>query len=263
MAKRIVLYPFKLASESYSLLRDTLRKLHGEDNVLGALPDGKYSPKESDLIIGWGYSKLPIWAKKAETVGAMWLNKPSAIGTAVNKEAAFAQFCVANVTTPAFTSSAHLASAWVSKEIPVVQRKLIAGHQGKGASVAHCPQEFDPTAKLYTKLVQKKHEYRVHVFDGKVIDCHEKLLQGNDPLKWEICAGEDDPAWVWKRSGVIVPSAAIGESLKAVKALGLAFGGVDVITDAKGTAFVLEVNTAPWLGTINVKHYAKAILNAA
>jgi glutathione synthase/RimK-type ligase-like ATP-grasp enzyme len=37
------------------------------------------------------------------------------------------------------------------------------------------------------------------------------------------------------------------QSIAAVKALGLDFGGVDISIDKEGHACVFEVNTAPWI----------------
>ena len=262
--KRIVLYPFGMKSEGYVLLRDTLRKMLGDDAVLGVFPDGKYKAKPDDLIVDWGFSKPPVWAIGAKKTQI--LNHWDMIYNAVNKEQAFALFSVNDVQIPDFTTSAKQAAAWVSKEIPVVQRQKIAASKGKGASVAHTPSEFNPEAKLYTKLIPKAREFRVHVFNGKVIDRHEKVYKGNDPKEFEIMvtvSEESDDKWVWKRSGVIISTAVAVQCLKAVKALGLDFGGVDVVTDKAGNPYVLEVNTAPWLGTTTVKYYAEAIKNAA
>lgn len=260
---RIIIYPYDMKSESYGLLRDTLREAHGKENVIGVYSDGAYSPKKSDVIVGWGYSKSPLWGDKALTVGANWLNRPSSIGNAVHKDTAFFLFRAHKVGIPNFTSSAKEASVWVSQEIPVVQREILTGSKGKGASVAHIPQEFNPHAKLYTQLVPKKREFRVHVFQGKVIDVHEKIFKGKNAKDFEIMAAqtpEQDESWVWKRSGVVLPLDAATQSERAVSALGLAFGGVDVVIDKAEKAYVLEVNTAPWLGTKNVQYYVKSIL---
>ena len=49
--------------------------------------------------------------------------------------------------------------------------------------------------------------------------------------------------------------AAIG----AVSALGLDFGAVDLIVDANGKEYVLEVNTAPALSPMRVEKYVQAL----
>lgn len=262
--KRIILYPYSMKCEGYGLLRDTLRKMLGEDAVLGVHPDGKYVPKSNDLIVDWGFSKGPNWA--AKTKPEQLLNPWHVIGNAVHKHTALYHMKLAMVEVPDFTTSAKEAAYWVSQEIPIVQRTMVKGSKGEGASVAHTPKEFDPFAKLYTKLIPKKREFRVHVFQNKVIDKHEKIYLGKNPKEFEIMVSateEQDGKWEWKRSGVILPNTAVVESVKAVKSLGLDFGGVDVVTDASGRAFILEVNTAPWLGTTTVKYYAEAIKKAA
>jgi hypothetical protein len=261
--KRIVLYPFSTKSEGYELLRDTLRKMLGQDAVLGVFADGKYKPKPNDLIVDWGFSKTPIWAATAPK--DQILNKWERVSTAVNKIESFIRFRHNGVNCPDFTTNVNEAAYWVGQGVPVVQRSKVSSSKGKGASVAHKPAEFDAGCPLYTKMIPKKKEYRVHVFRGIVIDAHEKVYLGSDPKEFEIMftVGENDSKWQWNRSGVILTPKVVVESVKAVNALGLDFGGVDVVTDATGRAYVLEVNTAPWLGTTTVKYYANALKKAA
>ena len=50
-------------------------------------------------------------------------------------------------------------------------------------------------------------------------------------------------------------------AIKAVEALDLDFGAVDIIETRQGEIFVLEVNTAPGLEGKTVESYGNAILN--
>ena len=92
-------------------------------------------------------------------------------------------------------------------------------------------------ATHFMEYVEAPHEYRVHVFRGKSIRISEK--------KFFIDEDGHNNYTTMKPTGNIkhVRKAA----KKAVKALGLDFGAVDVLaTDEQ--AWVLEVNAAPGLG---------------
>jgi glutathione synthase/RimK-type ligase-like ATP-grasp enzyme len=91
-----------------------------------------------------------------------------------------------------------------------------------------------------------EHEYRVHIFKGKSIRISEKEFYGRD--------GNHKLYTTIKPTGEIkhVRKAA----KKAVKALGLDFGAVDVL-EKDGQAYVLEVNAAPSLGGTLPELYAK------
>ena len=98
-----------------------------------------------------------------------------------------------------------------------------------------------PEAKLYTKFVKAKSEYRVHVVGGAVVACHRKVQKEGSDKGSEIKNSEND--WEFKRVTIYnqdIPD----QALKAVEAVGLDFAAVDVLWDGE-KAWVLEANTAP------------------
>lgn len=105
-----------------------------------------------------------------------------------------------------------------------------------------------PYKDYYVSLIPKVREYRVWAYRRKAISVYEKV-QAHPPRGFR---GRSTPPEVWNYARgyafKFFPEAP--ENLRtlgaaAVHALGLDFGAVDVIEDAAGSLYVLEVNTAP------------------
>lgn len=107
----------------------------------------------------------------------------------------------------------------------------------------------------FSEFYPKRHEYRVHIGSGKILFISEKI-GGNHPFVWNHGKG-----YIFKplrrhefRPEVYRPAKA------ALKALGLDFGAVDVMTDAIGdfpVAVVSEVNTAPAGSPYMIRKYVE------
>jgi len=101
-------------------------------------------------------------------------------------------------------------------------------------------------ATHFMRFVQSDHEFRVHIFKGKSIRISEKKF-------FEDEGGKRDYTTIKPTSNIKHVRRA---AKKAVKALGLDFGAVDVLaTDDE--CWVLEVNTAPGLGGTMPKVWAE------
>ena len=129
----------------------------------------------------------------------------------------------------------------------------------------YTPAEF-VQCPLYTRYLKKIKEFRVYVFRGQIIDVLEKR-RDSDRLHVgtvdEFIRTEKN-GWVFCRQNVHMPVDVGTEAQKAVAALGLTFGGVDVCwNEYPRKAFVLEVNTAPSIFGDGVKKFAKAIQHYA
>lgn len=61
------------------------------------------------------------------------------------------------------------------------------------------------------------------------------------------------------RDGVVVSDETKAEAVKAVAALGLDFGAVDIVIDREGKPVILEVNTAPGIQGTTLTNYKRAI----
>ena len=117
-----------------------------------------------------------------------------------------------------------------------------------------------PDAPLYTQYVNKRKEFRVHVCANKVFDVQQKVRSS----RYQGVAGFEvrntANGFIFQRMGITVPDSAYFEAIKAITALGLDFGAVDVIwNESQDKAYVLEVNTAPGLEGSSVLNYARVI----
>jgi len=118
-----------------------------------------------------------------------------------------------------------------------------------------------PKAPLYVLYKKKRSEYRVHVFNGQVIDVSEKRkrrgIDRDDGYIRNLANG-----WVFCRDGIVEPADLRDLAIRAVQALGLNFGACDIIwNERENKCYVLEVNTAPGLEGTTLQRYVDAIIN--
>lgn len=111
-----------------------------------------------------------------------------------------------------------------------------------------------------TSPIERSREFRVHVFKGKTIGVYEKIPREEGVI---YCKAENcdfrriDVSNEGDRSSIkgVRPMA-----VAAVEALGLTFGGADVIISSTGEIFVNEVNSAPSLNSLNIDRYYEKIV---
>lgn len=111
-------------------------------------------------------------------------------------------------------------------------------------------------ATHFMAFVEAEREYRVHIFKGKSIRVSEKVYgEEEDPRTHRKYYTTGRPRYHSVRN---VRKAA----KKAVEALGLDFGAVDILArgDNNAEVFVLEVNAAPGLGGTMPRLYADVLL---
>lgn len=240
---RIFVYPYKMGSRSAKALSEALSakqiKLSGSN----------FRESPNKTVINWGSSSCPYSC----------LNSPSKVKDASNKLIAFMEMDEADVSVPDFTNSSETASDWLREGHTVVVRHSLTGSSGHGIELISDPSVEMPEAPLYTKYVKKTDEYRVHVFDGKVIDVQKKMRKNGVPaeeVNWQIrnLAG----GFIFGREGVNPQDSVLEEAVRAVSSLGLAFGAADVGFHNELGTKVYEVNTAPGLEGSTVTSYANA-----
>jgi hypothetical protein len=157
--------------------------------------------------------------------------------------------------------------------LTVVARTHDRGSSGSGIVVL-TPDEARvgrglPAAQLYTKAINKRREYRVHVgnLNGRMvtIDVTRKIRRPgvddtNRPFIWN-----HDNEFIFVRDGVnpdTIPQSLIARAQVAVQDLGLQFGAVDIIVERGGTlldanCYVLEVNTSPGMEGTTLARYVE------
>ncbi len=115
---------------------------------------------------------------------------------------------------------------------------------------------FTQSDHYCTTPIDKDKEYRVHVFNGKVVAVYEKIPNDGE----EALIRKDANCRFSKRrhdeGDPTCNADAQAMCIRAVQALGLVFGGVDLIRDKTTKKFyVVEINSSPALNTPNIERY--------
>lgn len=236
-------YPYKQGSAGAKALAVAL------DGKVLKLEGSKWKPKAGDVVINWGSGKVPQFGP------AKVLNPNT--NDASCKLASFKRMKENDVRVPDFTEARDEAEAM---RFPVVCRTKLRGHSGDGIVIANNKEEL-VNAPLYTQYVKKKDEYRVHVLGQQAFFIQRKARKlDNENPNWQIrnLAGGFVFVEVEEKD---VPRDVIDQALAAVRALGLDFGGVDIMwNENEGKAYVLEINTACGLEERTADRYKQAFV---
>lgn len=245
---RLVIYPYKMGSKSSKALAEAMTE--AGHNVSRVYPDRNYVPRVDDVILNWGCSTYPSW-------GLPTLNTIRAVAIAANKLLTLDEITRAGLPTPIYTRRISRAAVWINEGYKVFCRTSLTGHSGEGVVIASTVEEL-VGAPLYTGAFNKEKEFRVHVFKDTVIDIQEKRKRsGTGPREdgvWNL--GTD---YIFAREGVSLTERIQNNCIKAVVALGLDFGAVDVAVDVYGQHVIFEVNTAPGLEGTTLNRYVERL----
>jgi len=216
-----------------------------------------FRPRPDDVIINWGSRVF------RPNVG-LWLNHPYAVDVAQCKLASLITMQRAGVPVPMFTIDPGVAENWLQDRAPVVARTLLRASGARGLVLVQ-PGDEVPVAPLYTRYEKKRHEYRIHVI--RIGDSYELLdIQQKRRRTGQECDSQVRNAangWVYCRENVAAPETAIEASIRAVGALGLDFGAVDLgWNEYRAAPCVYEVNTAPGLDGTTPERYGEALYRA-
>ena len=252
--RRVILYPYKMYS-------DGARNLSGALNTVCVFPNGKYKPRDNHLIVCWGASAYPNWWQKVPQRATV-INTPPRISIAINKLRTFEALGAARISVPQWTRDRMKALDWVKEDKVIVCRTSLTSSAGRGIVVADKSVEV-PSCHLYTAHVRHKREFRVHVFNHKVIDVAEKRRRdgfSETRGRLEGFIRNLHNGWVFCHENVTCPPIVLEEAKKAVEVLNLDFGAVDIgYREKDGKAYVFEVNTAPGIEGQTIGRYAQAV----
>jgi len=255
--KRLVVYPYKMGSASAKLLARAL-------DAVRVYPDRDYRPLKDDLIVNWGSGHTPNWRDGLVSKSQI-MNHWTNVCFAIDKMQSFSKFIVGGVTTPQFTQKRTTAIDWLEDGKVVIGRSLLEGTRGEGIVVMENPTQFQ-SCNLYTQYEEPTKEFRVYTFRGKFLDALEKRRDSDRLAEGTINyrVRTEDNGWVFCHNNVRVPQEVAKQAILATNALGLDFGGVDIIwNEPKNRAVVLEINTAPGIFGTTVSFYAEEILKHA
>lgn len=181
--------------------------------------------------------------------GSVIYNKATAIANATDKKLSRELFIANNVSTPKLVTADNVEDS----DLPIIARPFV---HSKGRnfvelnSIAAFRRHWNPGRWYYSAFVDKTREFRVHVGHSKVIALMEKHpVEGS--IAWNRAVADSDPfdyiAWDQIDEQNLKP--VMDEAIKAVLALEMDMGGVDVMITEDGTPYVLEVNSAPTLNS--------------
>lgn len=97
-----------------------------------------------------------------------------------------------------------------------------------------------------SQFVEKDAEYRVYVVQGRAVAVAQKIPEDKKAVAWNHALGSTFENVRWDDW----PLQAVRKSIEAFNVSGLDFGGVDVMVDGDGTAFIIEINSAPSLTSL-------------
>lgn len=177
----------------------------------------------------------------------------------LNKIEQFNRFAANGVSCPGFATSVEGARNLDCRTL--FARTLINSTSGRGIVEFEREQQEYPQAPLYTAYIPKKAEYRVHVFNGEVIDVQQKKKRrdfnadNRDTRVRNLANG-----YVYTRNDIVAPDGLTSLAISAVAAVGYSYGAVDIIfNERQNKCFVLEVNSRPGLMGTTLDKYVSAL----
>lgn len=178
-------------------------------------------------------------------------NQSKAIAIATDKKLSRQTFIDNNVSTPVLVTPDNFNDSY----LPIIARPLVHS-KGKNFVVLANRSDFENHYNrnnegwYYSQFINKEREFRIHCAHSKVLAVMEKSNPNNGNIAWNRAQNDTEPfeyvSWTQVDEQGLKP--VLEEAIKATAAVGLDMSGVDVML-CGGTAYVLEVNTAPTLNT--------------
>jgi len=220
--------------------------------MLGATVS-KRARRRGDVLIRYGLAYNPEADRRFKVV----INRAEAIVNARNKLRALRIMASKGVVVPPYFTSKYQIAI---EDLPVLARSYSHTRGSDIVYIDSMEKLWGTYADYYTQYIPAKHEYRVHVFNGEPIRLQKKIAKAEDasPIiknaeHGYILADNFKYTSLLKRERKVINAAT-----RAVEALGLDFGAVDVLYYER-TPYVLEVNTAPALDSYGLQLYALII----
>ena len=209
------------------------------------IPGGREAPGDrEDYLVRWGSTGRVRYAPHST------LNRRESIDNASDKYVALTQMREAGLQVPEFSLN----------PMPLSLMRQRRGFGGTDIEFVYqtddVPARRNPEDTFFTRYIPKAREFRVHIFNNRIIKTQEKIVTRDadyNPVAWNGTYYRHIGFENLERRARIA-------ALTAVATLGLDFGAVDLILGEDGQYYVLEVNTAPGLTTRNsIESYGNAI----
>jgi glutathione synthase/RimK-type ligase-like ATP-grasp enzyme len=220
--------------------------------------NSSYVPEETDILVNWGQTGETYDYKPT------WINDPRAVRVATSKVGTYDVLRENEVPTCMYTTAAETAYRWIEQGAKVLHRALDRGSQGRGITRVENSWDTTYVGGFYVQQFgdDDNVEYRVHVMDGEVIDTAQKRRRSRNngyEGRFDSTIRSANNGWVFCREGVECAAGVNEAAIKAVEALGLDFGAVDIATNTAGGICVYEVNTAPGLEGTTLERYVDGL----
>lgn len=203
--------------------------------------------KATDDLVRWG-NAVPL-AKRT------LLQQPEAISRASDKLVALRVMKEAGVRVPEF-AMLPANGVWLSrKRHGFGGMDIIPLQDGQSLH----PRGITGEPEFYTKYIVNRREYRIHVFQGECIRVQGKYLDHPEQHTNQYVKNYAQ-GFRFRTPRNELKGDRYEQAKKAVEALGLDFGAVDVVIgEEDGLCYVLEVNTAPRCSPKTARAYCEAI----
>jgi tetrahydromethanopterin:alpha-L-glutamate ligase len=163
------------------------------------------------------------------------INSPESIFTCASKVKTSALLMRSGVKSPKtlFTASRAIADEFIRNQGQVVY-KPVYGYDGNGICLISSARELGKGPYYLQEYIPNDHDYRIFVIDGEAVGA---IMRQSDSLAHNIHqGGTGKPLNISRDMADIVGAAA--------DAVGVDYGGVDLLDDGEGYT-VLEVNGTP------------------
>ena len=212
-----------------------------------------------------GEATLIRWGSVTPSPGWREINSRGAVSEASNKMLAFGALGCSGIAHPDYCSTPPDGQNWPLRDRFPVLGRLSNGMRGRDIVVFFQMPDIlacvrDRRFDFFTAYIPKLEEYRVHIINDRVVKVAVKEFRGNNSKKHGF------NALVWNKGNgyffkkVLVkscPEDIKSLSRRAIRALSLDFGAVDILSGCDGKYYVLEVNTAPGLSPVALSVYGK------
>lgn len=181
-------------------------------------------------------------------------------GKGVNKLKQYEFFKANDIPHAPFSTKIEDAKKWLKQGHAVVCREFVKGQGGHGLHIADSLDSL-VDAKVYTKYMKKKREFRVNLFKHKVVNIREKIGKAG---KWNICTQANGFTTTFVKTPISNEEYLRNIAEQASHVSSSDFIGVDVgYNQFYDEYFVLEVNSGPSIEGQSVNDFVKAMQEAA
>ena len=204
----------------------------------------------ADLVLRWGSTEaFPRLTSRVE------INTLEATNNASNKLVMMQKLVESEIDTPDILFLSPSTSQEEINDYKNEEGKFYV--RGSNQEIRYTDSVRNGDLYISRPIPNKRREYRVHVFDGQILEIYEKVPREENV---RISKAHNCDFKRVNKENCRVSLEDQEMCIKAVNALGLTFAGVDLLRDKDQNCFVSEVNSAPSLNSLNIERYFTKIM---